>query len=195
MVKNASGSNIPGNVSGLLSGRFMSGIGATVMGWLSSLFGNRLNSVTNSLASFAGIKPSSASSVMSFAAPAVLGSLGKYARENNLTASGLGSFLLAQKNSILNSIPSGFNLAGALGLSSISDVGSRNPITVSSAGNYAVNTARTTRGPRWLSFLLLLLCAGLLIWLFTRELAPKEEAAPVVEDTSATIAPSVEMAR
>jgi flagellar motor protein MotB len=194
MVKNASGSNILGNLSGLLSGSSISGIGATVMGWLRSLFGDRLSSVTNSLASFAGIKPSSASSVMSMATPAVLGSVGNYVTENNLSASGLGSFLMTQKNSILNAIPSGFNLAGALGLSSLSDIGSRISSSVSSAGNYAVNTVRKTSGTRWLWFLLLLLGAGLLIWLFMRKPSPKEEAAAVVTDTTATIRPPVEVA-
>jgi len=194
MVRNASGSNIPGNVSGLLSGGTISGIGATVMGWLRSLFGDKLSSVTNSLASFAGIKPSSASSVMSLAAPAVLGSVGNYVKENNLTASGLGSFLMTQKNSILSAIPSGFNLAGALGLSSLGDIGSRISSTVSSAGNYAVNTVRKTSGTRWVWFLLLLLGAGLLIWLFTRKPAPKEEAAAVVTDTAATVIPSAGVA-
>jgi hypothetical protein len=146
MVRNASGSNILGNITGLLSGSSISGIGSTVMGWLRSLFGDRLSSVTNSLASFAGIKPSSASSVMSLATPAVLGSVGNYAKENNLTASGLGSFLMTQKNSILNAIPSGFNLAGALGLSSLSDIGSRISSTVSSASNYAASTVKRTSG-------------------------------------------------
>ncbi|HEY7162217.1 MAG TPA: DUF937 domain-containing protein, partial [Acidobacteriota bacterium] len=193
MIRNASGSNILGNVSGLLSGGSISGIGATVMGWLRSLFGDRLSSVTNSLASFAGIKPSSASSVMSLAAPAVLGSVGNYVKENNLSASGLGSFLMTQKNSILNAIPSGFNLAGALGLSSLSDIGSRISSTVSSAGNYAVNTVKKTSGTRWLWFLLLLLGAGLLIWLFTRKPAPKEEAAAVVTDTTTAVAPAPEV--
>jgi len=186
MVRNASGSNILGNITGLLSGSSISGIGSTVMGWLRSLFGDRLSSVTNSLASFAGIKPSSASSVMSLATPAVLGSVGNYAKENNLSASGLGSFLMTQKNSILNAIPSGFNLAGALGLSSLSDIGSRISSTVSSASNYAANTVKKASGTRWLWFLLLLLGAGLLIWLFTRKPAPKEEATAVVTDTSAT---------
>ena len=194
MVRNASGSNVSGNVSGLLSGGSISGIGATVMGWLRSLFGDKLSSVTNSLASFAGIKPSSASSVMSLAAPAVLGSVGNYVKENNLTASGLGSFLMTQKNSILNAIPSGFNLAGALGLSSLGDIGSRISSTVSSASNYAVNTVKKTSGTRWLWFLLLLLGAGLLIWLFTRKPAPKEEAAAVVTDTAATVIPSAGVA-
>jgi outer membrane protein OmpA-like peptidoglycan-associated protein len=194
MVKNASGSNIVGNITGLLSGSSMSGIGATVMGWLRSLFGDRLTSVTNSLASFAGIKPSSASSVMSLATPAALGSVGNYVKENNLTASGLGSFLMTQKNSILNAIPSGFNLAGALGLSSLGDIGSRISSSVSSAGNYAVNTVKKTSGTRWLWFLLLLLGAGLLIWLFTRKPAPKEEATAVVTDTTAAPTPSVAVA-
>jgi outer membrane protein OmpA-like peptidoglycan-associated protein len=191
MVKNASGTNIVGNITGLLSGSSISGVGGTVMGWLRSLFGDRLSSVTNSLATFAGIKPSSATSVMSLAAPAALGSVGNYVKENNLNPSSLGSFLLAQKNSILNAIPSGFNLAGALGLSSLGDIGSRISSTVSSAGNYAANTVKKTSGTRWLWFLLLLLGAGLLIWLFTRKPAPKEEASTVVTDTTAATTPSV----
>jgi len=190
MVKNASGTNIVGNITGLLSGSSISGVGGTVMGWLRSLFGDRLSSVTNSLATFAGIKPSSATSVMSLAAPAALGSVGNYVKENNLNPSSLGSFLLAQKNSILNAIPSGFNLAGALGLSSLGDIGSRISSTVSSAGNYAANTVKKTSGTRWLWFLLLLLGAGLLIWLFTKP-APKEEASTVVTDTTAATTPSV----
>lgn len=194
MVRNASGSNIMGNLSGLLSGSSISGIGATVMGWLRSLFGDRLSNVTNSLASFAGIKPSSASSVMSLAAPAVLGSVGNYVKENNLSASGLGSFLMTQKNSILNAIPSGFNLAGALGLSSLGDIGSRISNTVSSAGNYAVNTVKKTGGTRWLWFLLLLVGAGLLIYLFTKKPSPKEEASTVIADTTTATTPSVEVA-
>ena len=193
MVRNASGSNVLGNLSGLLSASSLSGLGATVMGWLRSLFGDRLSSVTNSLASFAGIKPSSASSVMSLTAPAVLGSVGNYAKENNLSASGLGSFLMAQKNSILNAIPSGFNLAGALGLSSLSDIGSRISSSVSSAGSYAVNTVKKTSGSRWLWFLLLLLGAALLIWLFTRKPAPKEAAAVVTDTTAVVPSPVVEV--
>jgi len=191
MVRNASGSNIMGNLGGLLSGSSMSGIGATVMGWLRSLFGDRLSNVTNSLASFAGIKPSSASSVMSLATPAVLGSVGNYVKENNLSASGLGSFLMTQKNSILNAVPSGFNLASALGLSSLGDIGSRISSTVSSAGSYTANTVGRTSGTRWLWFLLLLVGAGLLIWLFTRKPSPKEEATTVTTDTTAATTPSV----
>src|SRR3954463_7112653 len=37
MVKNASGTNIVGNITGLLSGSSISGVGGTVMGWLRSL--------------------------------------------------------------------------------------------------------------------------------------------------------------
>jgi hypothetical protein len=54
---------------------------------------------------------------------------------------------MTQKDSILNAIPSGFNLAGALGLSSLSDIGSRISSSVSSAGNYAINTVKKQPEP------------------------------------------------
>ena len=58
----------------------------------------------------------------------------------------------------------------------------------------AANPVKKTSGTTWLWFLLLLLGAGLLIWLFAGKPAPKDEAATVVADTSATTAPPVEMA-
>src|SRR4030095_8060272 len=42
MVRNASGRNIRGTITGVWGGGSISGIGSTVMGWLRSLFGDRL---------------------------------------------------------------------------------------------------------------------------------------------------------
>jgi len=40
----------------------------TVLGWLRSIFGGKLNNITNAVAVFAGIKSSSASAALSMAA-------------------------------------------------------------------------------------------------------------------------------
>src|SRR5579859_6558229 len=42
------------------------------------LFGNKLGDITRAISSFAGIRETSASSLMSVAAPATLGAIGKY---------------------------------------------------------------------------------------------------------------------
>jgi len=188
MVKNAAGSGILNNIGGLIGGGGASsgGIGATVMGWLRSLFGDKLNSIINAIAGFAGIKTSSASNVLSMAAPAVLGSVGQYAKENNLSASGLGSFLQSQKSSILDAIPSGFNLAGALGLSGLGDIGGKISGVLSTANE---NVKRSSKGWLWL---IILLVAALLIWLLTSKGCNKEAAAPATTtDTPAAPPPAV----
>ena len=55
---------------------------------------------------------------MGIAGPAALGVLGDHAAETNMNAGGLLSFLNTQKDSILAALPSGLNLAAALGLGS-----------------------------------------------------------------------------
>ncbi|HRO71646.1 MAG TPA: DUF937 domain-containing protein, partial [Chitinophagaceae bacterium] len=59
MVKGAAGSGILSNLGNLVNtgASGAGGIGSTVMGWLNSLFGDRLNSIINAIAGFAGIKP------------------------------------------------------------------------------------------------------------------------------------------
>lgn len=184
MVKNAAGGGILNNIGGLIGGGGASsgGIGATVMGWLRSLFGDKLNSIINAIAGFAGIKTSSASNVLSLAAPAVLGSVGQYAKENNLSASGLSSFLQSQKSSILDAIPSGFNLAGALGLSSLGDIGGKISGVLSTASE---NVRRSSKGWLWL---IILLVAALLIWLLTSKGCKHEEAVTPATTTDTPVA-------
>jgi outer membrane protein OmpA-like peptidoglycan-associated protein len=189
LVKNAAGSGILNNIGGLIGGSGSAssgGIGATVMGWLRSLFGDKLNSIINAIAGFAGIKTASASNVLSMAAPAALGSVGQYAKENNLSASGLSSFLQSQKSSILDAIPSGFNLAGALGLSGLGDIGGKVSNVLSSAEE---NVRRSSKGWLWL---IILLIAVLLIWLLTSKGCNREEASTpaTTTDTPAATTPT-----
>lgn len=189
LVKNAAGSGILNNITGLFSGggAASGGISSTVMGWLKSLFGDKLGSISSTIASFAGIKPSSANAVLSMAAPAVLAPVGKYAKDNNLSASGLGSFLQSQKNSVFSMLPSGFNLAGALGLSSLGDIGTRITSAVSSATDYAGDAVKKA-GNRWI-WPLLLIAAAILIWLFARKGCNKESTVSTIDTTTTTITP------
>src|SRR5262249_26972261 len=58
-------------------------------GFLSSLFGHNLSSMTDSVSNYAGIRSSSAASILSVAGPLVLGYLGRLMRSDNLTTAGL----------------------------------------------------------------------------------------------------------
>jgi len=205
MAKQAASSGILGNLSGLLGGSSSSG--GSMSGLLSmagSLFGDKLSSITSLISNFAGIKTSSANSLLSMAAPAALGSLGKYANENNLNAGGLLSFLNTQKDSILGAVPSGLGLASALGLGSLSDIGNKLSGAVSNiaggarqAAGAATDVAKS--GSKWLLPLLLILLAVAAIWYFMRgcnksdnSVAPVDTTvvAPAHVDTTAKVATS-----
>lgn len=122
LAKEASNSSILGNLSGLLGGG--SGL-SSILSMAGGLFGDKVGGISNLISSFAGVKQSSASSLLSMAAPAALAALGKHASSTNLNAGGLLSLLNSQKDSILSAVPSGFNLAGALGLGSLTDIGGK----------------------------------------------------------------------
>jgi hypothetical protein len=64
---------------------------------LSSIFGNNASGILGTISKFAGIKDSSASSLMSAGMPAMLGLLGKHAEQNNLTPGGYLVFYLPNK--------------------------------------------------------------------------------------------------
>ncbi|HUZ57288.1 MAG TPA: OmpA family protein [Hanamia sp.] len=113
MAKNAIGS-ATGNTN--LSGAENVQQGNSI---ISSLFGSSQSVINSAISKFAGIKDSSASSLMSMALPVIMGILGKHAEQNNLSASGLSGFLSSQKDHILNALPPGLSsLRGMLGLGS-----------------------------------------------------------------------------
>jgi OmpA-OmpF porin, OOP family len=138
---------------------------------LKGLFGDKLSGIISTVASFAGIKTSSVSSLFSMAAPVAAGTLGKHAVDNNLDAGGLASLLSSQKSSIMNMLPAGLGgLTSMLGLgkagdavSAATNAGSAN---VKEAYHHTENTVRKAGGLGWLTWFLPLLLAGLLAWWF-----------------------------
>ena len=100
-----------GNIAQLLTpGSSNSPISALGGQLLGSLFGSNTNAVTSALAGYAGIKPQSANSLLSMAAPMVLGVLGKSVRGGGLNMSSLASLLTSQKGAISAALPTGLNL-------------------------------------------------------------------------------------
>ena len=85
-------------------------------GIVSSLFGNKAGGITDFLASHAGIKSSSASSLMSLAAPLIMGSIGKQLGGGSSVAS-IMSLLSSQVPNIASALPAG--MANVLGLSNL----------------------------------------------------------------------------
>jgi outer membrane protein OmpA-like peptidoglycan-associated protein len=137
---------------------------------LKGIFGDRLNNVSNMIANYAGIKSSSATALLTATAPAALGALGSHASSTNMNTAGFLTFLNNQKDNILSAVPSGLNLAGALGLSTLGSIGSRLNNAVSGIGSSikstAANLQSTPKKTNWIVPALLALALIALIWLF-----------------------------
>lgn len=72
---------------------------------LALLFGGRLDALTTALAEYAGIRPSSSSSLLRVAAPLVLALVGERAKRDRLDADGLSRLFASERDSIARAIP------------------------------------------------------------------------------------------
>jgi OmpA-OmpF porin, OOP family len=84
---------------------------------LGRLFGGRVGSIVEAVASSSGVKRSSMSSLLGLTTPLVLGALGSEIATRHLDAPGLVRFLAEQKRSVIGLLPTG--VAAALGSSSV----------------------------------------------------------------------------
>lgn len=155
------------------------GVMSAGSGILSSLLGDKMGGIVSLISNFAGIKSGSASSLMSLAAPMVMGVIGKQVSGGNMGASGLMSLLSGQKDHIAAAMPAGLGdkLGGLLGLGSmfsgasslVSGATNAASKTVSSATNYANDAVEEASSglPKWLLPLLIgaAIIAGLLYFM------------------------------
>lgn len=163
LATEANNSGVLNNVQNLLgnSGDLLAKAGT----WLQSIFGDKANSIIETIASFAGIKSSSASAVLNVATPATLGAVGEHIRVNGLNSEDLSGLLQSQKSNILAAIPG--NLSSLLGFAGITNPG----VTASVTGHkepvsvpHNVHHENETSGLKWLLPLLILVALGLLAW-------------------------------
>jgi outer membrane protein OmpA-like peptidoglycan-associated protein len=169
MAKGALGSGLLGNLGSFFGGG--DSILSKGAGLLSGLFGDKAGGITNAISSFAGIKESSASHLMSMAAPAALGAIGQHASDNNLDAGGLSSMLASQKDNIMSALPSGLSgimsMLGGGGVAAaatkvMSSATHETTERAGAAANYATETASGGGSP--LKWLLPIALLGLLAW-------------------------------
>lgn len=134
-------------------------------GLLGGLFGDKSNLLANALASFAGAKPGSASTVMALLTPILGGVMSKAlgSAGQAVTAPAVLALLGQNKSGILAALPAGLRqaLAGIPGLGALLGL----PAAASAAPAAAAATAAATGGMmRWLPWLLGLLALLLLLW-------------------------------
>lgn len=153
-------SGITSNLGSLASGATSSPLGSLGGQFLSSIFGSNMSSVTDTIGRSTGLASSKVTSLLTMAAPLVLGVLGQHVRQNNLSAGDLGNTLKAEAPSFQRFLPAG--LGSMLG-------------GVSSAAAVAVGAPAkaAAAGTRWLwpLVILALLVLGCL-WFFNRAKEP-----------------------
>lgn len=81
---------------------------------LQKLFGPKASAITDSLANYAAVKPTSARNLIGLIGPAILGFIGSYAASNNLKPAGIATMLNDQKENIRQSLPAGLNLGAVM---------------------------------------------------------------------------------
>jgi OmpA-OmpF porin, OOP family len=100
------------NLGGLLgSGDGISSLLGGGSGILSAILGPKVGGIVDLIASVSGIKKSSSSSLLSLAAPLLMGVIGKQVSSQGLGVSGLASMLMGQKDAVKAALPAG---AGSL---------------------------------------------------------------------------------
>jgi OmpA-OmpF porin, OOP family len=135
--------SIMDNLGGLLGdANAANGLTTAGGGILNSLLGDKMGGIASLIANISGIKGSSASSLLSMAAPIVLGMLGK--NVGNGGASGLLSLLMGQGDAVKAALPTGISsLLGFNNFDASSVLNSVKGATTSNVGN-VVNETRNT---------------------------------------------------
>jgi outer membrane protein OmpA-like peptidoglycan-associated protein len=166
LAKQAAGSGVFDDLPGLFAGNAsLLNMGS---GWISRLLGNNTGVVSSLISSYAGIKPSSATTLLSTLAPLALGAVGRHAVSNGLDAEGLSSLLLSQKDILRHSIPQGLNVSALIGT------------TAEKPQPDYLQQEHAPGLPVWVLPLLLVVTGALLIWYF---LGDKNDTAPEAATT------------
>lgn len=160
MIKNTDSSMVS-NITGLFGSGEGSpeGLMESGSGLLSGLLGDKVGGISSMMSKFAGIKGDSASSLLSMAAPMLMGLIGKKVKSEGMGLSGLQSMLGDQGDFIKAAMPEGLasmmggsGLLGGLGsmLSGLGDTG-MSAVTgaagiIGDAGKSAVSGAANVAG-------------------------------------------------
>lgn len=198
-ITGAASSGILGNLLGGATGNSL------ISSVLSSIFGDKIGALVNSISTFSGVSNSSSSSLLSMVTGAALGSIGKYAADNNIGASGITSLLHDQKGVVSSLLPAGLSLA-SLGLGNAFGDHDPHKVKVTSYDEPKVEVNRggethVTSTPnnnneggsiwKWLLPLLLLALAAWFLWKQCNKPADQtvvtSDSTAVVSDTANTM--------
>lgn len=177
-IINSSSEGIPGDVPG------NSANSSSIASVLTQIFGDKLSRLVNSIATYAGISATSASSLLNTVTGATVGSISKYATDNNLDKQGISHLLNEQKGIVSTLLPAGLTFAAlsmddwdarykfdndkdAIKMPAQEEPQSKVEVTRSTSADGTFPDRNTDTGGsiwKWLLPLLLLIAAAYFIW-------------------------------
>lgn len=104
-IMNSSSTRILGNLAG------NSADNSSIASVLTQIFGDKLNGLINSIATYAGISNNSSGALLHLVTGATVGTISKYAEDNNLDKAGISSLLNDQKGIVSTLLPAGLSFA------------------------------------------------------------------------------------
>lgn len=197
-ITGAASSGILGN---LLGGSSNNSLISTL---LSSIFGDKIGGLVNLISGYSGVSNSSANSLLNLVTGATLGSVGKYAADNNLDASGVTNLLGEQKGLVSSLLPAGLSL-GSLGLGNLfggakesvsaatSAVTDKASETISNikreipTPSYSTSSSDDNGGSFW-KWLLPIILLGVVSWFLWKQCEKKEGDAAASNTDSTLVA-------
>lgn len=195
-IQQSNHSSFLGNLLGNVGGN------TVISSVLTAIFGSKLSGLVNSISSFAGISNGNTNSVLNMVTGATLGTIGKYAADNNVDRHGITSMLREQKGVVSTLLPAGLSLAslgfGDWGHTTTNTTNVTNPTThttstttqthttpkvdVTREGHTHVDTKPEEKSSI-LKWLLPLLALALLSWFLWRQCNKKEEVTTTTTTT------------
>jgi hypothetical protein len=168
------------SLSGLLGS---AGGGSAGSSFVSSLLGPKMNAIRDFIAGHSGIRPESATSLMSMGGQMLMGILGKQVMARGLGASGLGQLLSSQIPHLQGLIPP--EMANTLGIGNFLGMGKQAASDAASQAAPVLEQARTSGASalRWAIPLAVLLGAVILIYQHNR----RGNVGGTADETSSTV--------
>ncbi len=150
-------------------------------GMLGTLFGSSEGALTRALGTGLGLQHNVTSTLLTMAAPMVMGFLGKRVRDEGMNMGGLGTLLQREVPAIRQVLPPG-----------VTDLlWPRTPETITASPVVAQTMTREKSSARWLVPLLLLALIPGLFWLIHRAGRPATPAPPAITGTANRVVPEI----